>query len=129
MSENDSTAGVTFWAVEDARGETVAEIALPPGSRLVRGAETPRAHTLGEACDVEDHTPCDVNVSVGYAQELVEAEGLSVPAFDRLVAEGWDTTADVVEALRAVQSAAPEANQAELAEVIGYVQAAGTGTP
>ena len=129
MSENDSTTGVTFWSIEDARGERVAEIALPPGSRLVPGVAAPRAHTLGETCDVEDHTPCDVNVSVGYAQELVEAEGLSVPAFDRLVREGWDTTADVVDALRAVQSAAPEANQAELAEVIGYVETAGTARP
>lgn len=136
MAENDSPAqwlllqgDRIIGGLELAPGVTLAEAsagdASPAGSRS-------RAHAVGEACDVDDHTPCDINVSVGYAQEIVEAEGLSVPAFDRLLSEGWDTPADVVAALRAVQDAAPEANRAEIAEVIGYVETAGgasTGTP
>lgn len=129
MSSPGEAPGLSLYAIADPSGATVAEIVLPPGYRLVTAVDSPRAHRLGEACDVEDHTPCDVNVSVGYAQEIVEAEGLSVPAFDRLVAEGWDTPADVVAALQAVQGAASPSAAAELVEVIGYVEAATAPPP
>lgn len=125
MSSPGEAPGLSLYAIADPSGATVAEIVLPPGYRLVTAVDSPRAHRLGEACDIEDHTPCDINVSVGYVQELAEEDGLAVPAFDRLLAEGWDTPEDVVEALRAVQAAAPEAHQAEIAEVIGYVREAG----
>ena len=125
MGKNGTTQDATFYAIAGPDGETVAELALPSGYRLIGAEAEARAHRIGEACDVEDHAPCDINVSVGYVQELAEAEGLAVPAFDRLLAEGWDTPEDVVEALRAVQAAAPEAHQAEIAEVIGYVREAG----
>ena len=124
--------GNTLYLITDAHGEPVAGLELADGYALAPVAmpsAPARTHALGEACDVEDHTPCDVNVSVGYAQEIVEAEGLSVPAFDSLVADGWDTPADVVAALRAVQGAASQSAAAELAEVIGYVEAASASAP
>lgn len=82
----------------------------------------PARHPIGEQCEPEDHTPCDINVSVGYVQELVEAEGLAVPAFDDLLANGWRTTGDVVAAIEAVAAAVPPAAREEVAAVLGFLQ-------
>jgi hypothetical protein len=90
-------------------------------------ANDPGLRHIGDSCEPEDHAPCDVNVSVEYVRELIEAEGLRVPAFDRLYARGYQSLGEVVSALEAVQAAHPP-TAAEVGAVIGYLrEATGSG--
>lgn len=83
----------------------------------------PTLHHIGDECEPENHAPCDVNVSVEYVKELLEAEGLRVPAFEQLYARGYQSLGEVVTALEAVQAAHPP-TAAEVGAVIGYLREA-----
>lgn len=82
MAEN-GTDDIRYYTVEDAAGDTVAEIAMAPGYRLSplivdHGADVDRATIqLDAECTIEDHHPCDVKVALGVATDVAEAAGLA----------------------------------------------------
>lgn len=107
--------------------------APPAGARVYQvtepGEEAPdvepiadRPHYVDEACDIEDHRPCDLNVAVGYVAELVEAQGLTVPAFQTLLQEGYQSDEQVYAALEAVKAAATGKGPAEIDQVLGFLR-------
>lgn len=80
MAKN-GTGETRYYAVEDAAGDTVAEIAVASGYRLSpvivdRGPAAPDI-ALDAECTIEDHHPCDVKVALGVAAEVAEAAGLA----------------------------------------------------
>ena len=119
-------ARIYGWSAPGEIPGPVREFEAPDPPSAADGGTT---HYLDEACTPQDHHPCDVNVTVGYVEQLTEQEGLDVPAFRELLREGYRDDAQVVAALQAVREAAPTAElREEIDAAIGYVAAADTAT-